>query len=93
MALSYGLSLNSVIFYCVYLTCVMENRMVSVERIKQFIKIPPEAAWKIPGCAPPPTWPHHGEIEIKDLKVITYFCYSSLVFSLNNCTLQYFSQH
>nr|GLL43806.1 ABC transporter C family member 4-like [Ipomoea trifida] len=69
MALSYGLSLNAVIFYCVYLTCIMENKMVAVERIKQFINIPSEAAWKTPGCVPPPTWPHRGDIEIKDLKV------------------------
>lgn len=92
MALSYGLSLNAVIFYCVYLTCIMENKMVAVERIKQFINIPSEAAWKTPGCVPPPTWPHRGDIEIKDLKVITFtfFCFSSLALSLDNCTCKIF---
>ncbi|CAH9080172.1 unnamed protein product [Cuscuta europaea] len=68
MALSYGLSLNSVLFTCVSTFCVMENRMVSVERIKQFIKIRPEAAWKT-SFVPPSNWPNHGNIEIKDLKV------------------------
>lgn len=44
--------------------------MVSVERIKQFIMIPSEAKWKIAGSLPPPDWPTHGDIEIKELKVI-----------------------
>ncbi|XP_019172874.1 PREDICTED: ABC transporter C family member 4-like [Ipomoea nil] len=69
LALSYGLSLNGVLFWCAYITCFMENRMVSVERIKQFIKIPSEATWKIAGCLPSTDWPTRGDIEIKDLKV------------------------
>ncbi|CAH9109006.1 unnamed protein product [Cuscuta europaea] len=69
LALSYGLSLNGVLFWGVYMTCFMENKMVSVERIKQFIKIPSEAEWRIAGCLPTPDWPTHGEIEIRDLKV------------------------
>ncbi|KAH7573569.1 hypothetical protein JRO89_XS03G0173700 [Xanthoceras sorbifolium] len=46
LSLSYGLSLNGVLFWAVYTSCLVENRMVYVERIKQFTKIPLEPAWK-----------------------------------------------
>uniref|UniRef100_A0A2N9G8D3 ABC-type xenobiotic transporter n=1 Tax=Fagus sylvatica TaxID=28930 RepID=A0A2N9G8D3_FAGSY len=49
--------------------CLVENRMVSVERIKQFTKIPSEAAWEINDRIPPPSWPAHGNINLKDLQV------------------------
>ncbi|KAH6831928.1 multidrug resistance-associated protein 4 [Perilla frutescens var. hirtella] len=69
MALSYGLPLNAVLYYTVYLGSFLENKMVSVERIKQFISIPSEAAWTKPDILAPPDWPNRGEIEIKDLQV------------------------
>ncbi|KAJ8565927.1 hypothetical protein K7X08_008503 [Anisodus acutangulus] len=43
--------------------------MVSVERIKQFTKIPSEASWRIVNCLPSSDCPYHGDIEIKNLKV------------------------
>ncbi|KAI8011762.1 ABC transporter C family member 14 [Camellia lanceoleosa] len=69
LALSYGLSLNVMLFFTVYMSCNVENKMVSVERIKQFIRIPSEAAWRIPDCLPYPNWPICGDIEIKNLQV------------------------
>ncbi|KAM7488163.1 hypothetical protein LguiB_025647 [Lonicera macranthoides] len=69
LSLTYGLSLNGVLFWTVYMTCFVENRMVSVERIKQFIRIPSEAAWRKTESLPSPNWPDHGDIEIKDLQV------------------------
>ncbi|KAI7979145.1 ABC transporter C family member 14, partial [Camellia lanceoleosa] len=51
LALSYGLPERYVVF-TVYMSCNVENKMVSVERIKQFIRIPSEAAWRIPDCLP-----------------------------------------
>ncbi|KAH9605939.1 hypothetical protein KSS87_015898 [Heliosperma pusillum] len=69
LSLSYGLSLNSVLFWAVYMSCFVENRMVSVERMKQFTDIPSEAAWTINDTLPPPNWPSHGRVEVKDLKV------------------------
>lgn len=44
--------------------------MVSVERIKQFIRIPSEASWRIANCLPSVDWPYHGDIEINNLQVI-----------------------
>ncbi|KAM1229150.1 hypothetical protein ACFX2J_008153 [Malus domestica] len=69
LTLSYGLSLNSVLFWAIYFSCFVENRMVSVERIKQFTNIPSEAAWKIVDRVPPLNWPSRGNVELKDLQV------------------------
>ncbi|XP_057956916.1 ABC transporter C family member 4-like [Malania oleifera] len=69
LSLSYGLSLNVVLFFSVYLSCLVENRMVSVERIKQFTNIPSEAAWVNPNCLPSLDWPSRGNIELKSLQV------------------------
>lgn len=43
--------------------------MVSVERVKQFSVIPPEAAWRIKDSLPPSSWPYRGNVDIKDLQV------------------------
>ncbi|KAK1278178.1 ABC transporter C family member 4 [Acorus gramineus] len=69
LSLSYGLSLNSALFWAIYISCFVENRMISVERVKQFTEIPSEAAWEIKESLPPPSWPTHGNINLNDLKV------------------------
>lgn len=69
LSLSYGLSLNSVLFWAIYTSCFVENRMVSVERVKQFTAIPSEAAWAIKDRVPPSNWPTQGNVELKDLQV------------------------
>ncbi|KAF8006712.1 hypothetical protein BT93_K0887 [Corymbia citriodora subsp. variegata] len=69
LSLSYGLSLNGVLFWAIYMSCFVENRMVSVERIKQFANIPSEAAWEIKDRLPPPNWPSRGNVDVKDLQV------------------------
>ncbi|CAN1285585.1 ABC transporter C family member 4 [Linum perenne] len=69
LSLSYGLSLNSVLFFAIYTSCFVENRMVSVERIKQFTNIASEAAWRIPDKKPPPSWPTRGRVDLRDLQV------------------------
>ncbi|XP_061347250.1 ABC transporter C family member 4-like [Gastrolobium bilobum] len=69
LSLSYGLSLNAVMFWAIYMSCFIENKMVSVERIKQFTNIPSEAAWKLKDRMPPSNWPGQGNVDIKDLQV------------------------
>ena len=69
VSLSYGMSLNGVLFWAIYMSCFIENKMVSVERIKQFSKIPSEATWKIKDRVPPPSWPAHGNVDLKNLQV------------------------
>lgn len=69
LSLSYGLSLNGTLFWAIYMSCFVENRMVSVERIKQFTEIPSEAAWTIKDRVAPPNWPTRGNVELKELQV------------------------
>ncbi|KAJ3669523.1 hypothetical protein LUZ60_011473 [Juncus effusus] len=69
LSLSYGLSLNTVLFFAVWMSCFIENKMVSVERIKQFCNIPSESAWRIKDCLPSSQWPTKGDIDIVNLKV------------------------
>ncbi|KAF8674747.1 hypothetical protein HU200_048028 [Digitaria exilis] len=69
MSLSYGLSLNSLVYFAISISCMLENDMVAVERVNQFSTLPSEAAWTIKGFIPSPNWPVVGDIEIKDLKV------------------------
>ncbi|GJN31916.1 hypothetical protein PR202_gb20371 [Eleusine coracana subsp. coracana] len=69
LSLSYGLSLNQVLFFAIWMSCFIENKMVSVERIKQFTNIPSEASWRIKDCLPAANWPTKGDIDVIDLKV------------------------
>ncbi|KAG2328681.1 hypothetical protein Bca52824_011409 [Brassica carinata] len=69
LSLSYGLSLNSVLFWAIYMSCFVENKMVSVERIKQFTDIPAEAEWERKENLQPSNWPLHGNVHLEDLKV------------------------
>ncbi|CAN4093072.1 unnamed protein product [Withania somnifera] len=66
---SYGLSLNSVLFWSIFISFFVENRMVSVERLKQFSCIPSEAEWRKTDFVPPPNWPSHGNVELENLQV------------------------
>ncbi|KAG8389480.1 hypothetical protein BUALT_Bualt02G0233800 [Buddleja alternifolia] len=69
LSLSYGLSLNSVLYWAIYMSCFLENKMVSVERMKQFSVIPSEAEWRKKDFLPPLNWPTHGNVELKNVQV------------------------
>lgn len=69
LSLSYGLSLNSLLYVVVLFACQLENKMVSVERINQYSVLPSEAPLTIEGTKPPSSWPSDGKIELKGLKV------------------------
>ena len=69
LALSYALNLNSALFITVFLSCNIENKMVAVERIRQYTTIPEEAERSIPNCLPSCDWPTRGQIVSKRLKV------------------------
>nr|GMD68922.1 ABC transporter C family member 14-like [Ipomoea batatas] len=64
LSLSYGLALNSSLFWTIFNSCFMENKMVSVERIKQFTNIPSEAEWRKNDLLPHPNWPSKGHVEL-----------------------------
>lgn len=69
MALSYGLSLNVHVIASVQSWCLLENLIVSVERLEQYMHIPSEAAEVIEGHRPTHNWPVIGNLQICDLKV------------------------
>jgi ABC-type multidrug transport system fused ATPase/permease subunit len=42
----------------------LETNIVSVERVKEYSEVKPEAEWKTkPKRRPPPNWPHSGHIK------------------------------
>ncbi|CAK8532631.1 unnamed protein product [Lathyrus sativus] len=69
MVLSYGLSLNKDVVYLAQYQCIIENYIVSVERISQYTHIQSDAQEVIEGNHPPLNWPSTGKVEIKDLKI------------------------
>jgi ATP-binding cassette, subfamily C (CFTR/MRP), member 1 len=52
---------------------MIENDMVTVERVNQYSTLPSEAAWKVADRLPSPNWPGLGNIDIRDLKVNNSF--------------------
>ncbi|KAB1207771.1 ABC transporter C family member 3 [Morella rubra] len=69
LAATYGLSLNVLQAWVIWNMCNVENKMISVERILQFTKIPSEAPLVIEDCRPKPEWPTHGRIQLENLHV------------------------
>jgi ATP-binding cassette subfamily C (CFTR/MRP) protein 1 len=68
MALSYGLSLSSVLMRLVNSASQAENRMVNVERLLQYSNLPSEVPTVIPDSRPPSGWPNAGRIELQQLQ-------------------------
>ncbi|MCO5600206.1 hypothetical protein L7F22_054315 [Adiantum nelumboides] len=68
LSLSYALGLNVILFWSVWQSCAVENKMVSVERIAQFTRIRSEADFLIEDCLPT-NWPAVGKIVSTRLKL------------------------
>ncbi|KAF9613378.1 hypothetical protein IFM89_007456 [Coptis chinensis] len=70
-----GLSLSSALTLTddqVFFTrwyCNLANYIISVERIKQFMNIPPEPPIIVDDKRPPASWPPQGTIELQNLKI------------------------
>ena len=75
MALSYGLSLNASLVFSIQNQCNIENYIISVERLNQYMHIPSEASEIIEGSRPPVNWPAVGKVEIQDLQVTLIVSY------------------
>ncbi|KAF8688038.1 hypothetical protein HU200_042455 [Digitaria exilis] len=69
LAVTYGLNLNARMSRWILSFCKLENRIISVERIYQYCKIPTEAPLIIENRRPSLSWPENGNIELIDLKV------------------------
>ena len=69
LAVTYGLNLNMIQAWVVWVICLMENKIISVERILQYMSIPSEPPLVVESNRPNNHWPSQGEVDICDLKV------------------------
>ncbi|XP_074312621.1 ABC transporter C family member 3-like [Silene latifolia] len=87
LAVTYGLDLNVVQGWAVWNLCIMENKIISVERILQYTCIKSEPPLVIEKNRPDSSWPSCGEIGIQDLKV-RYAPHLPLVLQGITCTFE-----
>ncbi|PWZ39338.1 ABC transporter C family member 9 [Zea mays] len=69
LAVTYALNLNSQLASIIWNICNTENKMISVERIMQYSRIPSEAPLIVDHYRPPNSWPDAGTINIRSLEV------------------------
>ncbi|KAF9666513.1 hypothetical protein SADUNF_Sadunf16G0236900 [Salix dunnii] len=69
LAVTYGLNLNTLQAWVIWNLCNCENKIISVERILQYMSIPSEPPLIIEASRPNRSWPSHGEVEINNLQV------------------------
>jgi ABC-type multidrug transport system fused ATPase/permease subunit len=63
----YSLNITFVLNFAVRQISKLETNIVSVERVKEYSEVKPEAEWKTkPKKQPPNNWPHAGHIKFKD---------------------------
>ncbi|KAF3796553.1 ABC transporter C family member 3 [Nymphaea thermarum] len=86
LSVTYGLNLNMLQMWVVWNLCILETKIISVERILQYTRIPSEPPLVIETNRPSTSWPSHGEIAIRDLQV-RYAPHLPLVLRGLTCTL------
>ncbi|KAI8000828.1 ABC transporter C family member 8 [Camellia lanceoleosa] len=69
LSLSYASALTSTQVFMIRWYSSLANYVISVERIKQFMHIPPEPPAIVKDRRPPSSWPSEGRIELQDLRV------------------------
>ncbi|RLN30691.1 ABC transporter C family member 8-like [Panicum miliaceum] len=69
LCLSYALTLSSAQVFLTRFYSYLENYIISVERIKQFMHLPAEPPAVISDSRPPPSWPSEGRIDLQNLRV------------------------
>uniref|UniRef100_J3M4P3 ABC transporter C family member 13 n=1 Tax=Oryza brachyantha TaxID=4533 RepID=J3M4P3_ORYBR len=69
LCLSYALVLSSAQVFVTRFYSNLENYIISVERIKQFMHLPSEPPAVISDRRPPPSWPSAGRIDFENLRV------------------------
>ncbi|KAI4962717.1 hypothetical protein ZWY2020_025902, partial [Hordeum vulgare] len=69
LCLSYALSLTAAQVFLTRYYSYLENYIISVERIKQYMHLPSEPPTIIPDSRPPISWPQEGRIDLQDLKI------------------------
>lgn len=69
LAATYGLNMNVLQAWIIWNLCNVENKMISVERILDFTKLPSEAPLVIQDYKPELNWPTEGFIQFENLHV------------------------
>lgn len=69
LSLVYGLTLSGVLVFFIQFVCQLASDIVSVERVRQYMKIESEAPAIIESNRPAPTWPEHGQVELQHLQI------------------------
>ncbi|XP_056686254.1 ABC transporter C family member 3 [Spinacia oleracea] len=85
LAVTYGLTLKGTLSDVIWCVCNWETRMVSVERILQYMSIDSEGPLIIQANRPDCSWPSCGEISIQNLQ-IRYAPHLPLVLHGVTCT-------
>ncbi|KAL2473106.1 ABC transporter C family member 3 [Forsythia ovata] len=85
LAVTYGLNLNTLQAWFVWNLCLMENKIISVERILQYTCIPKEPPLVVESNRPTSHWPTNGEVCIHGLQV-RYAPHMPLVLRGLTCT-------
>ncbi|NWR46395.1 MRP1 protein, partial [Regulus satrapa] len=65
-SLSYALQITGVLNWMVRSWTEIENNMVSVERVREFLRTPKEAPWTLNGKLQGQVWPTEGRIEFRN---------------------------
>ncbi|KAG5572817.1 hypothetical protein H5410_062583 [Solanum commersonii] len=87
LSLSYALALTNTQVFLSRWYSNLANYVISAERIKQFMCIPPEPPAIVEDNRPPSSWPTKGRIELLDLK-IRYRPNAPLVLKGITCTFR-----
>ncbi|XP_078177310.1 ABC transporter C family member 8-like isoform X1 [Carex rostrata] len=87
LCLSYSLTLTASQVFLTRFYSSVEQFIISVERIKQYIHIPPEPPAVIQECRPSPSWPSQGNIELQNL-VVKYRPNAPFVLKGITCTFK-----
>ncbi|XP_044482656.1 ABC transporter C family member 3-like [Mangifera indica] len=69
LAVTYGLNLNTLQASVIWNLCQLENKIISVERMLQYTRIPSEPPLVIEESRPDPSWPSYGEVSMHYLQV------------------------
>ncbi|XP_041825781.1 multidrug resistance-associated protein 1-like [Melanotaenia boesemani] len=66
LTVSHSLQVTGILSWIVRSWTDVENNIVSVERVKEYVELPKEATWTIEGCVLPSNWPTSGAIQFED---------------------------
>lgn len=69
LSITYALEVTQTMNWLVNMGSLIESNIVSIERIKEYIKVEPEAAWDIEQTNPSHQWPEKGVVKFEDYKV------------------------